>query len=127
MEDKVVTLLGEVATHVVLEWHLQGLKDVEINLPSAKQEFKHTQKETFESGDLQLHRSFHRMSLQEPTNLEQFIHDNFEVIKVEICNMKTEIWSSEKQIVAKISTKLEEVFAKQTKKSNAWNNNYIES
>jgi hypothetical protein len=59
--------------------------------------------------------------------LEQFIHDKFEVIKVEICNMKTEIWSSEKQIVAKISTKLEEVFAKQTKKSNAWNNNYIES
>jgi hypothetical protein len=59
--------------------------------------------------------------------LEQFIHDKFEVIKVEICNMKTEIWSSEKQIVTEISTKLEEVFAKQTKKSNAWNNNYIGS
>jgi hypothetical protein len=56
-----------------------------------KQEFKHTQKKTFESGDLQLHRSFHQMSLQEPTNLEQFIHNIFEVIIVEICNMKTEI------------------------------------
>jgi len=65
---------------------------VEINLPSAKQEFKHTHEgETFESDDLQLHKSFHRMSLQEPTNLEQFIHDMFEVIKVEICNMKAEI------------------------------------
>ncbi len=68
------------------------------NLPSAEQESEHTQGETFESGDLQLQRSFHQMSLQEPTNLEQFIR------------------SSEERIVAKISTKLEEVFAKTNQK-----------
>ncbi|KAH9532569.1 hypothetical protein CY35_18G004800 [Sphagnum magellanicum] len=78
MGDKVTTLLGEVATHDVLERHLQGLKDVEIdinNLPNSKQESEHTQGETSESGDLQLQRSFHRMSLQEPTNLEQLIRN----------------------------------------------------
>ncbi len=108
MGDKVATLLGEVATHDVFEQHLQGLKDVEINinnLPSAKQDSEHTQGETFESGDLRLQRSFHPMSLQEPTNLEQFIRNMFE-------DMKAEIQSSEKRIVAKISTKLEEVFEK---------------
>jgi hypothetical protein len=52
------------------------------------------------------------MSLQKPTNLEQFIRDKFEEIKVDICNMKAKIWSFEKRIVAKISTKLEEVFTK---------------
>jgi len=106
MGDKVATLLGEVATHDVFERHLRGLKDVEINinnLPSAEQESEHTQGETFQSGDLGLQRSFHRMSLQEPTNLEQFIRNMFE-------DMKAEIQSSEKRIVAKISTKLEEVF-----------------
>ncbi len=78
MEDKVASLLGEVATHDVLERHLQGLKDLEINidnLPSSKQESKHTQGESSERGDLRLQRSFHRMSLQEPTNLEQLIRD----------------------------------------------------
>ncbi len=48
MEDKVVTLLGEMATHDELERHLQGLKDVAIdinNLLSAEQESKHTQGE----------------------------------------------------------------------------------
>ncbi len=108
MGDKVATLLGEVATHDVFKRHLRGLKDVEINinnLPSAEQEFEHAQGETFQSGDLQLQRSFHRMSLQEPTNLEQFIRNMFE-------DMKAEIQSSEKRIVAKISTKLEEVFEK---------------
>jgi 16S rRNA A1518/A1519 N6-dimethyltransferase RsmA/KsgA/DIM1 with predicted DNA glycosylase/AP lyase activity len=45
------------------------------------------------------------MSLQEPTNLEQFIRNMF-------VNMKAKIRSSEKRIVAKISTKLEEVFGK---------------
>ncbi len=123
MGDKVATLLGEVATHDVFEQHLRGFKDVEINinnLPSAEQEFEHTQGKTFESGDLRLQRSFHQMSLQEPTNLEQFIHNMFE-------NMKAEIRSSEKRIVAKISTKLEEVFEKQNKKSNAWNNSCIKS
>jgi hypothetical protein len=87
MEDKVATLLGEVATHDVLERHLQGLKDVEINinnLPSPEPKFEHTQGKTFESGDLQLQRSFHRMSLQEPTNLEQFIRDMFKDMKAEI-------------------------------------------
>ncbi|CAM6061155.1 unnamed protein product [Sphagnum tenellum] len=108
MEDKVATLLGPVATHDVLERHLQGLKDVEIdinNLPSSEQEAEHTQGETSESGNLRLQRSFHRMSLQEPTNLEQFIRNMLE-------DMKAEIRSSEERIVAKISTKLEEVFAK---------------
>jgi hypothetical protein len=108
MEDKVATLLGPVATHDVLERHLQGLKDVEIdmnNLPSSKQEAKHTQGETSESGDLRLQRSCHHMSLQEPTNLEQFIRNMLE-------NMKAEIQSREERIVAKISTKLEEVVAK---------------
>ncbi|CAK9265733.1 unnamed protein product [Sphagnum jensenii] len=108
MGDKVATLLGEVATHDVFERHLRGLKDVEINinnLPSAEQESEHTQGETFQSGDLQLQRSFHPMSLQEPINLEQFIRNMFE-------DMKAEIQSSEKRIVAKISTKLEEVFEK---------------
>jgi hypothetical protein len=108
MGDKVATLLGEVATLDVFERHLQGFKDVEINinnLPSAEQESEHTQGESFESGDLQLQRSFHRMSLQEPTNLEQFIRNMFE-------DMKAEIRSSEKRIVAEISTKLEEVFEK---------------
>ncbi len=55
MEDKVITLLGEVVTHDVLERHLQGLKDVEINinnLPSFEQEFEHTKGETPERGDL---------------------------------------------------------------------------
>jgi hypothetical protein len=108
MGDKVATLLGEVATHDVFEQHLRSLKDVEINinnLPSAKQESEHTQREIFQSGDLRLQGSFHRMSLQEPTNLEQFIRNMFE-------DMKVEIQSSEKRIVAKISTKLEEVFEK---------------
>jgi hypothetical protein len=69
MEDKVASLLGQVATHDVLERHLQGLKDVGINinnLPSSE----HTQGETSKNGDLRLQRSFHQMSLQEPTNLE---------------------------------------------------------
>jgi pyruvate-formate lyase-activating enzyme len=52
------------------------------------------------------------MSLRKPTNLEQFIHDKFEDIKVEICNMKVETRSFEERIVVEISTKLEEVFAK---------------
>ncbi len=98
MEDKVATLLGEVATHDVFEQHLQGLKDVEINinnLPSAEQESEHTQGETFQSGDF-------RMSLQEPTNLEQLIREI----------MRVELRSSEERIVARISTKLEEVFEK---------------
>jgi hypothetical protein len=105
MEDKVASLLGEVATHDVLERHLQGLKDVEIdinNLPNTEQESQHTQGETSESGDLRLQRSFHRMSLQEPTNLEQLIRNI----------MKAELRSSEERIVARISTKLEEVFEK---------------
>ncbi|CAM6061165.1 unnamed protein product [Sphagnum tenellum] len=105
MEDEVASLLGDVATHDVLERHLQGLKDVEIdinNLPSSEQESEHTQGETFESGALQLQRSFHGMSLQEPTNLEQLIRDI----------MRAELQSSEERIVARISTKLEEVFAK---------------
>ncbi|CAK9211957.1 unnamed protein product [Sphagnum jensenii] len=105
MEDKVASLLGQVATHDVLERHLEGLKDVEIdinNLPSSEQESEHTQGETSESGDLRLERSFHQMSLQEPTNLEQFIRDI----------MRAELRSSEERIVARISTKLEEVFAK---------------
>ncbi|KAH9534140.1 hypothetical protein CY35_18G090500 [Sphagnum magellanicum] len=108
MEDEVASLLGEVATHDVLERHLQGLKKVEIHindLPSFEQEFERTQGETFESDDLRSQRSFHRMSLQEPTNLEQFIRDMFE-------DMKVEFLSSEERIVAKISTKLEEVFEK---------------
>jgi hypothetical protein len=108
MEDKVVTLLGKVATHDVLERHLQGFKDMEIdinNLPSVESEFEHTQGGTFESGDLQLQRSFHQMSLQEPANLEQFIRDMFE-------DMKVEIGSSEEEIIAKISTKLKQVFEK---------------
>jgi len=78
VEDQVVTLLGEVATHDVLERHLQGLKDMEIdidNLPNFEQESKHTRGETSKSGDLRLQRSFHQMSLQEPTNLEQLICD----------------------------------------------------
>jgi hypothetical protein len=89
----------------VLERHLQGLKDVEIdidNLPSSEQESKHTQGESSKSGDLRLQRSFHRMSLQEPTNLEQLIRDI----------MRVELRSSEERIVARISTKLEEVFEK---------------
>ncbi len=105
MEDKVASLLGEVATHDVLERHLQGLKDLEINidnLPSSEQESKHTQGESSEHGDLRLQRSFHRMSLQEPTNLEQLIRDI----------MKAELQSSEERIVARISTKLEKVFQK---------------
>jgi hypothetical protein len=108
MEDKVATLLGPVATHDVLERHLQGLKDVEIdinNLPSFEQEFEHTQGETSESGALQLQRCFHGMSLQEPTNLEQFIRDMSE-------NMNAKFKSLEERIVARLSTKLEEVFAK---------------
>jgi hypothetical protein len=47
-------LLGEVATHDVLKKHLQGLKDVEINinnLLNAKQKCEHTQGETFKSGN----------------------------------------------------------------------------
>ncbi len=105
MEDKVASLLGEVATHDVLERHLQGLKDVEIdinNLPSSEQESEHTQGETSESGDLQLQRSFHQMSLQEPTNLEQLIRDI----------MRAELRSSEERIVTRISTKVEEEFGK---------------
>jgi len=105
MEDEVASLLGEVATHDVLEQHLQGLKEVEIDindLPSSEQESEHTQGETSESGDLRLQRSFHRMSLQEPTNLEQLIRDI----------MRAELRSSEERIVARISTKLEEVFEK---------------
>jgi hypothetical protein len=105
MEDEVASLLGEVATHDVLEQHLQGLKEVEIDiddLPSSEQESEHTQGETSESDDLRLQRSFHRMSLQEPTNLEQLIRDI----------MKAELQSSEERIVARISTKLEEVFEK---------------
>jgi hypothetical protein len=112
MEDEVASLLGEVATHDVLEQHLQSLKKVEIHindLPSFEQESEHTQGETFESGDLQLQRSFHQMSLQEPTNLEQFIRDMFE-------DMKAEFLSSEERIIAKISTKLEEVFEKTKQK-----------
>jgi hypothetical protein len=108
MGDKVATLLGEVATHDVFERHLRGLKDLEINinnLPSAEQESEHTQGETSERGDLRLQRSFHQMSLREPTNLEQFIRNMFE-------DMKAEIRSSEKRIVATISIKLEEVFEK---------------
>jgi hypothetical protein len=103
MEDEVASLLGEVATHDVLEQHLQGLKKVEIHindLPSFEQESEHTQGKTFENGDLRLQRSFHRMSLQEPTNLEQLICDI----------MRAELRSSEERIVARISTKLEEVF-----------------
>jgi hypothetical protein len=105
MEDEVASLLGEVATHDVLERHLQGLKDVEIdinNLPSSEQEFEHTQGETSESGDLRLQRSFHQMSLQEPTNLEQLIRDI----------MRAELRSSEERLVARISRKVEEVFEK---------------
>ncbi len=106
MEDKVASLLGEVATHDVLERNLQGLKDLEINiidnLPSFEQESEHTQGESSERGDLRLQRSFHRMSLQEPTNLEQLIRDI----------MRAELRSSEERIVARISTKLEEVFEK---------------
>jgi hypothetical protein len=45
------------------------------------------------------------MSLQEPANLEQFIRDMFE-------DMKVEIGSSEEEIIAKISTKLKQVFEK---------------
>ncbi len=81
MGDEVATLLDEVATHDVLKQHLWGFKDVEINinnLPSVEQKFEHTQGETIESGDLQFQRSFHWMSLQEPTNLEQFIHNMFD-------------------------------------------------
>jgi hypothetical protein len=105
MEDKVASLLGEVATHDVLERHLQRLKGMEINiddLPSSEQESEHTQGETSESGDLRLQRSFHQMSSQEPTNLEQLIRDI----------MRAELRSSEERIVRIISTKLEEVFAK---------------
>jgi hypothetical protein len=108
MEDEVASLLGEVATHDVLEWHLQGLKEVKINinnLPSVEQECEHTQGETFESDDLRLQRSYHHMSLQEPTNLEQFIRNIFQDMKVEFR------WFGE-WIVAKISTKLEEMFEK---------------
>jgi hypothetical protein len=46
MEYEVASLSGEVATHDVLEGHLQGLKEVKIkinNLLSAEQEFEHTQ------------------------------------------------------------------------------------
>ncbi|KAH9532620.1 hypothetical protein CY35_18G008000 [Sphagnum magellanicum] len=105
MEDEVASLLGEVATHDVLEQHLQSLKKVEIdinNLPSFEQESEHTQGETSKNGDLPLQKSFHRMSLQEPTNLEQLIRDI----------MRAELRSSEERIVARISTKLEEVFEK---------------
>ncbi len=108
MEDKVASLLGQVATHDVLDRRLQGLKDVGIdidNLPSSEQESEHTQGKTSESGDLRLQRSFHPMSLQEPTNLEQLIHSMFE-------DMKAEFRSSEERIVARISTKLKEVFEK---------------
>jgi hypothetical protein len=45
------------------------------------------------------------MSLQEPTNLEQLIRDMFE-------DMNAKFESFEERIVARISTKLEEVFAK---------------
>jgi hypothetical protein len=61
MEDKVTCLLGEVATHDVLERHLQGLKDMVINinnLPNSEQESEHTQGETSESRDLQLQNPF---------------------------------------------------------------------
>jgi hypothetical protein len=78
MEDEVASLLGKVATHDVLERHLQGLKDMEIDinkLPSFEQESEHAQGETSGSGDLRLQRSFHQMSLQEPRNLEQLIRD----------------------------------------------------
>ncbi len=54
-KDKVASLLGEVATHDVLERHLQGLKDMEIdinNLQSFEQESEHTQGETSKSGAL---------------------------------------------------------------------------
>jgi hypothetical protein len=108
MEDEVASLLGEVATHHVLERHLQRLKDVEINindLPSSEQESEHTEGETSERGDLQLQRSFHQISLHEPTNLEQFIRDMFE-------DMKAKFQSSEERIVERISTKLQEVFDK---------------
>jgi hypothetical protein len=108
MEDEVASLLGEVATHDVLERHLQDFKHVEINindLPSFEQEFEHTQGETLERGDLQLQRSFHQISLHEPTNLEQFIRDMFE-------DMKAEFQSSEERIVERISTKLQEVSEK---------------
>jgi len=108
MEDEVASLLGEVATHHVLERRLQRLKDVEINindLPSSEQESEHTEGETSERGDLQLQRSFHQISLHEPTNLEQFIRDMFE-------DMKAKFQSSEERIVERISTKLQEVFDK---------------
>ncbi len=45
------------------------------------------------------------MPFQEPTSLEQFFRNMFE-------NMKAKFQSSEEQIVAKISRKLEEVFEK---------------
>jgi hypothetical protein len=87
MGDKVTTLLGEVATHDVCEQHLRNLKDVEINinnLSNVEQESEHTQRKPSESGDSQLQRSFHRISLQEPTNLEQFIRNMFENMKAKI-------------------------------------------
>ncbi|KAH8934832.1 hypothetical protein BDL97_18G105100 [Sphagnum fallax] len=108
MEDKVASLLGEVATHDVLERHLGRLKDVEIhinNLPNSEQDSTHTQGETSKRGDLRLQRSFHQISLHEPTNLEQFIRDMFE-------DMKAEFQSSEERIVERISTKLQEVSEK---------------
>ncbi len=108
IEDEVASLLGEVATHHVLERHLQCLKDVEINiddLPSSKQESEHTQGETSKRSDLRLQKSFHQISLHEPTNLEQFIRDMFE-------DMKVEFQSSEEQIVERISTKLQKVSEK---------------
>jgi hypothetical protein len=45
------------------------------------------------------------MPFQEPTSLEQFLRNMFE-------DMKAKFRSSKKQIVAKISRKLEEVFEK---------------
>ncbi len=108
MEDKVASLLGEVATHDVLERHLGCLKDVEIHindLPNFEQDSTHTQGETSKRGDLRLQRSFHRISLHEPTNLEQFIRDMFE-------DMKAEFQSFEERIVERISTKLQEVSEK---------------
>jgi hypothetical protein len=81
--------------------------EIDINkLPSAEQESEHTQGETSKSGDLQLQRSFHQMSSQEPTNLEQFIRN------MTRAELRAELRSSEERTVGRISTKLEEVFAK---------------
>jgi hypothetical protein len=57
---------------------------MEININhslSSEQECEHTQGQTFESDDLQLQRSFHPMTFQEPANLEQFICNMFEDMK----------------------------------------------